>query len=63
MTEILRVDADVRSELAEALGHLCDHAKRQPCVIETFAADPPTRWTLAHERINAVLDDWQRATG
>lgn len=61
MTEILKVNPDVRSELAEALSHLCDYAKRQPCVVETFAADPPTRWSRAHERINAVLDDYERA--
>lgn len=62
MTDVIRVDdCATKAELAEALSNLCQHAKRQPCVVETFAADPPTKWSRAHQRINAVLDDWQAA--
>ena len=60
--DVIRVTDDTtRAELATALGHLCAHAKRQQRIVERFEQDPPSAWTKAHRRINALLTDWERA--
>lgn len=56
MATVLRVtDQTTRLELAEALTNLAQYAARQQhhpdCV----------RWVRAHERINVLLDDYERA--
>lgn len=57
MAKILRItDETTREELAEALTHLARYARRQPHHPDC------TRWVLAHQRIDALLTDWQRAS-
>ncbi|GAB2970210.1 hypothetical protein [Nocardioides montaniterrae] len=58
MAETIRVtDETTRAELIEALGNLCAYAKRQPHVL---GVSSPSRWDLAHRRIDAVLDEMGR---
>lgn len=54
-------DETTRADIAEALANLTAYAKRQPRVVHRFEADPPTRWDVAHERIDAALTSWQAA--
>lgn len=55
MTEIIHIDDNTtRAELIEALGNLNGYAKRQPHVLGVTA---PSRWDMAHGRIDAVLDE------
>jgi hypothetical protein len=61
MTIVRDLDETTRDDLAEALTNLATHAKRQQYVIEKFTEDQPTPWTVAHQRINAVLDEWLAA--
>lgn len=51
-------DQTTRAELEVTIGLLCDAAKRLPHVVEKTEKDPPTQWTLAHQRIDAVLLTW-----
>lgn len=44
-----------RNELAEALHHACQTAKRCPYVIGT--SDYPSRWDNAHIHVNYLLDE------
>lgn len=62
MPDLIRVtDETTRADLAETLGHLAAHAKRQPYVVRRFDSDPLTSWDKAHAQIDAVLTDWQAA--
>lgn len=59
MTEIIHIDDDTsRADLIEALGNLNGYAKRQPHVLGVSA---PSRWDMAHARIDAVLDELDEA--
>jgi hypothetical protein len=49
-------DTATRTELIEALGHLNANAKRAQRIVERFTNDPPTAWTLAHRKVDALLD-------
>jgi hypothetical protein len=51
-----------RAEIIEALVRECTYAKRQPRAIELFEADPPTRWTASHRRINDRLTELEATT-
>ena len=54
-SELVRIEAElVKAGIA---------ASREMYVIELFEADPPTRWTLRHQRCNALLDEWELARG
>ena len=54
--ETLRItDDSTRAEIAEAITHLAQYAARQQHHPDS------TRWVRAHERINALLDDLERA--
>lgn len=50
-----------RAEIAEVLAEANREAKRKPCVVRKFKADPPTAWDEAHEFINALIEDWENA--
>lgn len=53
-------DDTTRAELAEALGHLSHAAQREMPVVGSVTLVTP--WDKSHERIDAMLDDWQRAS-
>ena len=56
MPDVIRVDdATTKAELEEALTNLCTYAKRQMHHVDC------ERWRTAHERIDALLTDWQAA--
>jgi hypothetical protein len=56
MPDVIRVDDETtKAELEEALTNLCAYAKRQ------MHHPDCERWTTAHSRIDALLDDWRRA--
>lgn len=49
-----------KADLAEALAHLCAHAKRQQYIVHV-PNDEPTRWDCAHAHVNDVLTAWEAA--
>lgn len=51
-------DDTTRDELAEAITHANAYAERQPHVL---GVSGPSKWDEAHERINALLDDYEHA--
>ena len=54
-SELVRIEAElIKAGIA---------ASREPYVIELFEADPPTGWTLKHQRVNDLLDEWELARG
>lgn len=54
--ETIRItDESTKVEIAEALTHLAEYAARQQHHPDS------TRWVRAHERINALLTDWEAA--
>lgn len=59
MTTIRIDDSTTLPELAEALAHLCHTAKR--CVPKVGTDEYPTPWDRMHARIDALLDDMERA--
>lgn len=60
MADVLRVtDETTRDELVEALGNMNRSAKRTMAVVGTDLV--PTPWDRFHARINALLDDLERA--
>lgn len=62
MSITLVTDGASREDLAETLTLLNRDAKRLPNVIEpSTMRGVPTPWSIAHARLNAVLDDWQAA--
>jgi hypothetical protein len=63
MSILLVTDGASRKDLAETLALLNLDAKRLPHVVEpSTTKGAPTLWTIAHRRINAVLDEWQAAS-
>lgn len=55
--EMIRItDESSRAEIAEALTHLAQYAARQ------MHHPDCSRWVRAHERIDALLGDWERAS-
>jgi hypothetical protein len=52
---ILITDDSTKAEVAEALTHLAQYAARQQHHPDC------ARWVLAHRRMNALLEDWERA--
>jgi len=53
--ELVRIEAElIKAGIA---------ASREPYVIELFEADPPTGWTMRHQRVDALLDEWELARG
>ena len=48
-------DESTRTEIAEALTHLAQYAAKQQHHPDC------SRWVRAHERIDALLDDWLKA--
>lgn len=62
MSILLVTDGASRKDLAETLILLNRDAKHAPNVIEpSTMRGVPTMWSIAHARINAVLDDWEAA--
>lgn len=60
--EILRVtDSTSREFLEIMLAAECFKAKRVIPKPKLFEADSPTAWDLHHDRLDALLTDWQRA--
>lgn len=56
MTAAIRVsDSSTRAEIAEALTHLAQYAARQQHHPDC------SQWVRAHERIDALLDDYLKA--
>ena len=54
--ETIRItDDSTKAEIAEAITHLGQYASRQQHHPDC------TRWVRAHERINALLTDWETA--
>ena len=54
--EAIRItDDSTRAEIAEAITHLGQYAAHQQHHPDSG------RWVRAHERINALLDDYERA--
>ena len=53
--ELVRIEAEIiKAGIA---------ASREPYVIELFEADPPTGWTMKHQRVNDLLDEWELTRG
>lgn len=56
----IRVTDDTpQAELEECLATLCHRAKRE--VPKVGDAEHPTGWDVSHQRIDAMLDDWQQS--
>lgn len=54
--ELIRLDEEsTKADYAEALTHLAQYAARQQHHPDC------SRWVRAHERMNALLEDWERA--
>lgn len=53
-------DETTRAELAEAITNVCAYAERQPHVLGVTG---PSRWDRAHAKLDALLDDYERALG
>lgn len=54
--EAIRItDESSRADIAEALTHLAAYAARQQHHVDCV------RWVRAHERIDELLGDWERA--
>lgn len=54
--EHLRItDESTKADIAEALTHLATYASRQQHHPDSV------RWVRAHERIDALLEDWEQA--
>lgn len=51
-------DDTTRDELAEAIVHANAFAERQPHVL---GVSGPSKWDTAHARVDALLEDWERA--
>lgn len=59
MTVLKVTDQDSRADIEATLAVLVHAAKREvPAVGNDLHATP---WDLAHRRIDAVLEDWERA--
>lgn len=52
-----------RSDITEKLADLSRFAQRQQRIIERYNGDTPTAWTVAHHKINNLLDELDRAAG
>lgn len=52
---------ETAEELAEAIGHANATAKRQPHVMGD--PDHPSRWDLAHRKVDALLTDYELVAG
>jgi hypothetical protein len=55
MTTLRITDESSKAEIAEAITHLGKYAARQMHHADCIP------WRTAHERIDALLDDWERA--
>ena len=56
MPDVIRVrDTATKAELAEALTHLAHYAARQ------MHHPDCTQWVTAHQRIDALLEDYEQA--
>jgi hypothetical protein len=53
------VDDSTAEEVAEALTWHCRETKRLPCLVGL--PSHPTRYDVAHARLNRLLDLWERA--
>jgi hypothetical protein len=51
-------DTSTRHEIAEVLAEANYHAKRKPHVLGVVG---PSAWDVAHDLIDALLDDWEQA--
>lgn len=52
-------EESTRPEIAEAITHLGQRARREFPVVGT--EDQPTPWDLRHQAIDMLLVDWERA--
>lgn len=59
MTVVKVTDQTTRAEIAGVLAEANWHAKRKPHVVgdETL----PTAWDVAHDLLDHLLTDWERA--
>lgn len=53
-------DETSRADIAEAIINVCDYAERQPHVL---GVSGPSHWDRAHQKLDALLCDWERAKG
>ena len=61
MPHAIRVtDESTRAELAEALTNMCARAQREMPVVGT--EELPTPWDRHHRVLDALLDDWEKAS-
>lgn len=58
-TAEVRDEPVTRADAEEALGHLCQRAKREFPVVGS--PEHPTPWDIRHAAINRHLTDWQHA--
>lgn len=58
---VVITDDTPAEQIAEALGHLNQRAKRQQYIVGT--EDRPSPWDLAHRSMDGPLDDWLARRG
>lgn len=60
MTHLVITDDTTKADLAEAITNVNAYAERQPHVL---GVSGPSRWDRAHAKLDALLDDYERAQG